>query len=189
MKLIVGLGNPGRKYRFNRHNIGHMVVDSLGDSLNLSVTKLKFQSLWNQGQLDGEKVILVKPLTYMNRSGHAVKLWKDYFNISLSDLIIIHDDMDLASGKLRLRPKGGSGGHNGLKSIRETLQTESFPRLKMGIGRPPEQMDPASYVLGNFTTEELEIMEPALEKAIKGLKIFASEGIEQGMNYLNDQNS
>ncbi|OWZ83664.1 aminoacyl-tRNA hydrolase [Natranaerobius trueperi] len=187
MKLIVGLGNPGKKYQWNRHNIGFMAVDRLGEDRNVSITKLKFQSFWNEIFLNGEKLIAVKPLTYMNRSGHAVKLWQDYFNIKNEDILVIYDDMDLQLGELKLRPTGGTGGHNGLKSIVENLGDKSFSRLRCGIGRPHSGENPASYVMGNFTKEQYKIVESQLNEAARTVELFVEHGINIAMNQVNSK--
>ena len=175
MKLIIGLGNPGKKYQNNRHNIGFMIVDNFGHKNGFKLNKLKFQSMWNDLHLHGQKIVLVKPLTYMNRSGHAVRLWKDYFDIESEDILVIHDDMDLSLGQLRMRPKGGAGGHNGLKSIINNLGDKQFPRLRFGVGRAPEGNNPAVYVLNDFSKEEFKIVKEKISDTEKGLELFCED--------------
>ncbi|WP_041367250.1 aminoacyl-tRNA hydrolase [Natranaerobius thermophilus] len=185
MKLIAGLGNPGKKYQYNKHNIGFMVIDYFAKQHGLSVTKLKHQSMWDELRLEGEKIVLIKPLTYMNRSGHAIKLWKDYFKIENQDLLIIYDDLDLELGDLRMRPKGGTGGHNGLKSIVSTLGGKEFPRIRFGIGRPASQESTSSYVLKDFTKKEFETINNKFPDLSKGIELFCKEGINEAMNFVN----
>ncbi|MDD4006333.1 MAG: aminoacyl-tRNA hydrolase, partial [Bacilli bacterium] len=146
MKLIVGLGNPGKKYEKTRHNLGYRVIDSLADSLGFSIDKVAFNGLYAKETIFGEPVILFKPTTYMNLSGTAVQEIKAYFNIAIDDVLIIYDDMALEPGRIRLRPSGSSGGHNGIQNIIEVLKTEDIKRLRIGIGEP--EFNGMDYVLG-----------------------------------------
>lgn len=186
MKLIVGLGNPGEAYAGTRHNIGFMVVDRLAAALDIAVGSSMFQAQVGQGRIDCEKVILVKPQTYMNLSGEAVGALLRWFKLSPADLLVIYDDLDLATGKLRLRPGGGSGGHKGMQSIIDALQTDNFARLRIGIGRPPEPGEAAiDYVLGRFHGEEAKNLEDVLDLAQEAVICTVSKGINQAMNLYN----
>lgn len=168
MKVIVGLGNPGKKYENTRHNIGFMILDKLAQHYNLSFKEdRKFQGEVAILNLDGEKVCLLKPLTYMNESGRSVKLITDYYNISEDDILVIYDDLDLPTSKLRLREQGSSGGHNGIKSIINVVNIKKFKRIKVGISRPQNSNEVVNYVLGKFTKNELELMENTERKSIE----------------------
>ena len=155
MKLIVGLGNPGKEYENTRHNIGFIFIDDFAEKNKLSIDKEKFNGLYTQATVNGQKVILLKPLSYMNLSGEVVKKYVDYFKIDIDNILIINDDLDMNLGKIRLRPDGSSGGHNGLKNISLHLGTEKFKRLKIGISNNKE-IDTKDYVLGKFNKEEKE---------------------------------
>jgi PTH1 family peptidyl-tRNA hydrolase len=161
MKLIVGLGNPGKQYENTRHNIGFMALDKYASENNLSFKiESRFEGLITQTTYQGEKVILFKPVTYMNLSGRAIYKVVNYYKIDIDDILIIHDDLDLPTGKMRLREKGSSGGHNGLKSIIENLNTTNFKRVKIGISK--NQNDIIDYVLGKFSKTEMELLDQAL---------------------------
>lgn len=185
MKLIVGLGNPGREYLLTRHNIGFMVLDSIAHKYGMKFNKLKYKSFLAGGFITGEEVLLAKPLTYMNLSGEAIKELVDGYGISLNFLLIIHDDLDLPGGTLRLRARGGSGGHKGLNSIIEKLHTKEFNRLRIGIGRPSELEDAADHVLGRFIPEEEPAVKKIIKKAVSAVEVFIVEGIEEAMNRFN----
>ena len=154
MKVIVGLGNPGVRYQRSRHNIGFQVVDRVAKLNHILISTKRFRSLYGTGKIDSEEVVLVKPMTFMNLSGGAVKKSVHFFKAGLEDLIVVHDDMDLLLGRLRFKQKGGDGGHQGVRSIIESMGGKHFLRLKVGIGRPPRGIDPAEYVLYNFDTME-----------------------------------
>ncbi|MBZ4688234.1 MAG: peptidyl-tRNA hydrolase, family [Clostridia bacterium] len=188
MKMIVGLGNPGKKYEATRHNAGFMALDFLGDELGVSIEKQKEKALIAETHYEGQKVILVKPQTYMNLSGEAVEPLRKFFKISSEDIIVIYDDLDLDLGRIRIRPKGGTGGHNGVSSIINSLGTREFNRLRIGIGRPPEGMDPVDYVLGIFSEEESKIITEVLPKVAEAVKEFIiSSDIEKIMNKYNSR--
>ncbi|MBU1660450.1 MAG: aminoacyl-tRNA hydrolase [Chloroflexi bacterium] len=181
--LIVGLGNPGRKYRSNRHNIGFMLVDRLAKRLEVIFTRTQSKALVTDGRYQGHKIILVKPQTYMNNSGQAVCAVVKFFKLPLENLLIAYDDVDLPLGSLRIRPTGGSAGQKGIKSIIQQLGTQNFPRLRLGIGRPPGRMDAAAYVLQDFPeTDELSLL---LDRAADAALTFAAEGIEAAMTRYN----
>ncbi|HBT20686.1 MAG TPA: aminoacyl-tRNA hydrolase [Peptococcaceae bacterium] len=185
MKLVVGLGNPGPRYEKTRHNVGFMAVDMLGESLGVKVERKFGLSFIAEVFFKGEKLILAKPQCYMNRSGAAVSELIEYFKLSPEDLIVIHDDMDLELGRIRIRLKGSYGGHRGIKSIIENLGTQYFCRIKIGIGRPPAGVDPSDYVLSSFSGEEWEIVENAVERAGLAVKSILKEGAEMAMNKFN----
>ncbi len=189
MKTVVGLGNPGPEYARNRHNIGFQAVDLLARRHGIALSRVQHKARlgdgWIQGSRTREKVLLVKPLTYMNNSGEAVGPLARYYDIDPSDMLVIVDDLDLAQGTLRLRPGGGSAGQKGMKSIIRHLGTEDFARLRVGIGRPPGRMAPADYVLQNFSAAEEEIFGPLREIIVDAVETWIFEGIEAAMNQYN----
>ncbi len=164
--LLVGLGNPGREYRDHRHNIGFMVVDKLSIQFGISLTRLQSRALIGTGMMGDKRIILAKPQTYMNLSGQAVAGLVRFYKILPDHLLVIHDDLDLPFGTLRMRPSGGSGGHKGLTSIIEHLGTEAFSRMRLGIGRPLSGMNPADYVLEPFSIEEQKVLPIVLDNAV-----------------------
>jgi peptidyl-tRNA hydrolase, PTH1 family len=183
--LIVGLGNPGRDYAFNRHNVGFMLVSRLATKYKTAFTRRQGKSLVTTLRLDEHQVVLAKPQTYMNLSGEAVQSLLRFYDIPLSQLLVCFDELDLPTGTIRLRPGGGSSGHNGMKSLIERLGTREFPRLRIGIGRPPGRMDPAAYVLLDFKEAEAEIMDVTLDRAVEAAETFVKEGINAAMNKFN----
>lgn len=186
MKLIVGLGNPGQKYVRTRHNIGFMVIDYLSEKLGIKVDKIKFKSLIGEGFVGTEKIVLVKPQTYMNLSGEAVLDLIQWYKAEPCDLLVIYDDMDLPLGKLRLRLKGSAGGHNGMKSIIYLIQSDSFPRLRIGIGRPKnDNVVSINHVLGRFGEEDDLIMTGAVRQAGETVVNLIEAGPERAMNFVN----
>ena len=185
--MIVGLGNPGPAYRHTRHNFGFLAVDELADELSIQVKRLKFKAMIGEGRFNGNKVVLVKPMTFMNESGRAVAPLLRYFKLPLSNLLVIHDDLDLPLGTLRLRPSGGTSGQRGMASIITHLGTQEFPRMRLGIGRPPGQMDPVDYVLKNFLPSENELLAIILRTAVEASQNFINEGLTQTMNKYNGE--
>lgn len=183
--LLVGLGNPGREYRSTRHNVGYMVIDRLCGDLGIKLNRLRSKALIGQGLLEGKKVILAKPQTYMNLSGQAVSSLIRYYKIPLDQLLILHDDIDLPVGTLRLRPSGGSAGQRGLASIITQLGTQDFARLRIGIGRPVGQKEAANYVLDNFSSDDLDLITLVLDRAAEAAKMFVVKGLDQAMNTFN----
>lgn len=183
-KLIVGLGNPGREHAHHRHNVGFLCLDRLADQHRLPPWRQKHQALVTEGAAGGQPVALAKPQTYMNLSGQAVKPLVRHYRASLEDLLVVHDDLDLPLGVLRLRPRGSSGGHKGVQSIIEALGSQDFPRLRIGIGRPVSG-DPIDYVLDDFTLDEQIEIERALERALEAIVTWLSQGIEAAMNAYN----
>lgn len=182
MKIIVGLGNPGIQYRMTRHNIGFHVIDRLAKISHIPFRIRRFKSLYGTGWIDSQKVALAKPVTFMNRSGEAVKKAVDFFYLRMEDLVVVHDDLDLPFGKLRFKQRGGDGGQQGVRSIIESLGGSNFLRLKVGIGRPPPGMDPAEYVLGTFDEAEQSQLDQILSRAAESLKVMLLEGLEKAMN-------
>ncbi|MBP2242586.1 PTH1 family peptidyl-tRNA hydrolase [Cytobacillus eiseniae] len=185
MKLVVGLGNPGKQYEKTRHNIGFEVVDRLAERLNIPLNQAKFQGVYGVGQVNREKVFLLKPLTYMNLSGESIAAIMDYFQIEDEELVVIYDDLDLPVGKIRLRQKGSAGGHNGIKSTIAHLATQEFNRIRVGIDRPPSGMKVPDYVLGRFTKEEQEAMGEVIEKCANACEDWISKPFLQIMNEYN----
>jgi PTH1 family peptidyl-tRNA hydrolase len=183
--LIVGLGNPGPKYHNNRHNVGFMVADALGDRANIPIRRFEFRALIGKGDYAGARLILAKPQTYMNNSGQAVSALVNFYKIPTEKILVIHDDLDLPFGTLRMRPQGGAGGQRGLGSIIAKLNTQNFARLRVGISRPPGRMDPSDYVLHDFDPPEEEMLPEVLETAVEAIKMFIIEDIEKAMNKFN----
>ena len=182
--LIVGLGNPGREYRQNRHNIGFMCIDELAKTHGIQIGKARSRALMGEGQIAQTPVILVKPQTYMNNSGPAVQQLVRYFKIPLTHLLVVYDELDLPLGTLRLRQKGSAGGHNGMRSIIQHVG-DDFPRLRLGIGRPPGQMPAAAYVLQNFNVSEQLTVDILLKEAASAVETFLSHGIQLAMSRHN----
>jgi len=183
-KLIFGLGNPGRKYAHNRHNVGFQCLDRLAQAHGLSFTQRRAKASLALGKIADVRVVLARPLTYMNLSGQAVRPLVSFYKLSLEDILVIHDDLDLPLGTTRLRPEGGSGGHKGMRSIIEALGSQAFPRLRVGIGRPPGN-DAVSYVLSDFTPDEQITLESVYERVVAAVELFLREGIEAAMNAYN----
>lgn len=185
MRCIVGLGNPGIKYAETRHNIGAILIDHLAGIFQISLAAKKWDSLIGKGYIGERQVLLAKPLTYMNRSGLAVAQILNFHKIPPPDLLVVHDDMDIPLGRIKIVRSGGSGGHNGVDSIIETLGTREFPRLKIGIGRPLPQQKPEHYVLEPFSFEERAILKETLKKAARASEAIVRQGIEEAMNLFN----
>jgi peptidyl-tRNA hydrolase, PTH1 family len=183
--LIAGLGNPGSEYRHNRHNIGFMVVDSLADAANIAIRRVEHRALIGKGSIDQRRLLLVKPQTYMNDSGQAVASLLRFYKIPLEHLMVVHDDLDLPFGTLRLRPGGGTGGQRGMESIVSRLGTRDFPRLRFGIGRPPGRMDPKDYVLHDFDPQQAAFLPEMLHTAVAAIRAFLTDGIQRAMNDFN----
>ncbi|NMA01113.1 MAG: aminoacyl-tRNA hydrolase [Clostridia bacterium] len=185
MFLIIGLGNPGQKYKDTRHNVGFKVIDKIAQNLNIEVDKKEHQGLVQSTFWHGEKILLVKPQTYMNLSGQTVGELINYYHDQIDDLLVIHDDLDLPVGQLRFKKDGGTGGHNGLKSIVEHLNSQDFNRLKIGIGHPQGSMDVKNYVLTSFSEEERQSLEETIDRATEAVKTWMLEGIDKAMNEFN----
>lgn len=182
--LIVGLGNAGRKYQRNRHNIGFMIVDRLADLHGISVSRVQNKALVGNGRIAQQSVILAKPQTMMNLSGDAVGPIANYYNIAPANVLVIYDELDLPFGTIRLREKGGAGGHNGMKSIINHLGND-FPRLRLGIGRPPGRMPPAAYVLQDFSKDDAPVVVELIDTAVQAVTTFLTDGIDLAMSRHN----
>jgi len=186
MKIVFGLGNPGKKYEKSKHNIGFIAIDELAQNLGLTFNQTKFKSVYAEGRIGTEKIILVKPQTFMNLSGEAVQPWIDYYNFSAEDIVVIYDDMDLPIGKIRLRTKGGHGGHNGMKSIIKQLGTKEFNRIRVGIGRPIPEQTVISHVLSRFKKETVPEMKEAVQQVSAAIKHWGNDHTFQ--ETMNDYN-
>ena len=183
--LLVGLGNPGREYRDNRHNFGFMLIDRLTVRLNARGLKLQSKAIVTDAVYNEHKLILAKPQTYMNLSGQSAQGLIHFYKLSLSNVLIAHDDLDLPFGTLRMRPGGGPGGQKGLASTIEQLGTQDIPRLRLGIGRPPGRMDPAAYVLQDFSRDEMKELSSILDRAADAVLTFVTDGLDKAMNKFN----
>lgn len=187
MYYIVGLGNPGLKYENTRHNAGFITIDYLARKYDIDVRKIKFKSLIGQGVISGQKIMLVKPQTYMNNSGEALREIFNYFDFDHDKLIVIYDDIDIDFGSIRIRKKGSAGTHNGVKSIIYNLNFVDFPRIKVSVGKKPEYMDLANFVLSGFSKEEAKIIEDEVILAGDAIKMIIEEGIEKSMSIYNSK--
>lgn len=185
MKCIVGLGNPGRKYKQTRHNIGFIIIEELLYRNNWKLNKNKFNGNYALEQSNGEKVLLLQPQTFMNLSGEAIKPLADYYNIPVEDILVIYDDLDLPAGKIRLREKGGHGGHNGVRSTISELGTKDFKRLRFGIGRPTTPIPVVDYVLGKFPKSEQEAITDGIEKSADACEKWIEMSFANVMNEFN----
>jgi peptidyl-tRNA hydrolase, PTH1 family len=184
MKIVVGLGNPGSEYSATRHNVGFMTVDALAESWKVGNWRTKFDALIAEHRAD-EPILLVKPQTYMNHSGYAVNAILSWYKLTMDDLIVVYDDLDLPLGKLRLRAQGGSGGHRGIESILVHLGQDAFNRVRIGIGRPPDYMEAANYVLGRFTAEEIPLVVPVIKRAAEAVEAIIEHGATKAGSLFN----
>lgn len=186
MYIIVGLGNPGKQYAHTRHNVGFDTIDVLADKYRIDVDSKKFKALYGKGVIEGQKVILAKPQTYMNLSGESVRELIDFFKIDeTSELIVIYDDISLEPGQLRIRTKGSAGGHNGIKNIISHLGGQEFLRVKVGVGEKPKGYDLADYVLGHFSKEERTLVEDSMKRGAEAVVKLMTEGTDAAMNEYN----
>ncbi|MFJ7748056.1 aminoacyl-tRNA hydrolase [Peribacillus sp. NPDC097295] len=185
MKIIVGLGNPGKQYEKTRHNVGFEVIDELAKRWSISLDQAKHKGIYGVGMVRGEKVLLLKPLTYMNLSGESIAAVMNFFKVEVADVILIYDDLDLPPGKIRLRQKGSAGGHNGIKSTIAHLGTQDFNRIRIGIGRPIGRMPVPDYVLGRFSKEEWEHVGATIEKSAAACESWLEKPFIQVMNEYN----
>lgn len=186
MYIIVGLGNPEKKYENTRHNVGFIVIDKIAEKYGISVLERKFKACIGKGIINGQKVVLVKPLTYMNLSGESVREVVDYFKVdSDTEVLVIYDDTSMEVGKLRIRKKGSAGGHNGIKSIISHLGSDVFVRAKVGIGEKPPKFDLADYVLGQLTKEDHEHIDEAADKICQAVELLVYGQVDEAMNKFN----
>ena len=185
MKVIVGLGNPGKKYENTRHNIGFAAIDYIAEKEGININTGKHKALVGSGYIDGVKVLLVKPQTFMNLSGESLRPIMDFYKLEPEDFLVIFDDIDLDVGRIRVRRKGSAGGHNGMKSIISHLGSMEFPRIKIGVGAKPAGYDLADYVLGHFTRADQEILEERFEDVYDAAKLIVGDDITEAMNRHN----
>lgn len=186
MYAIVGLGNPTKEYENTRHNVGFMCIDTLAEAHDIRIIEHKHKALVGKGYIDGQKVILVKPLTYMNNSGESVREVMDFYKLDPeSELLIIYDDIDLDVGKLRIRPKGSAGGHNGIKSIIQHAGTQNFSRIRVGVGAKPEGGDLVNHVLGHFAGDDKKAIEEARKTVAEAARVIITDGVDKAMNKFN----
>lgn len=185
MKLIVGLGNPGREYVNTRHNAGFYVVEKLAYELGEDISERKYKGVFARVRIGNEKAIILEPLTYMNNSGESVRAFMDYFKIDASDVIVIYDDINLEPGNLRIRLRGSAGGHNGIKSLIAHMGTSDFPRIKVGVGEKPVKIDLADHVLGHFNDEDKKLLDEAASDAIEAIKLMVAGEYDMAMNRYN----
>jgi PTH1 family peptidyl-tRNA hydrolase len=183
--LIAGLGNPGPQYRQTRHNVGFMVVDRLAARLGVTFSRLESKALVTKADYQGKRLVLVKPHTFMNLSGGPISSLARYYKVPQENLLVTYDEVDLPLGTLRLRPGGGSAGHKGMGSIIERLGTQEFPRMRVGISRPPGRMDAAAYVLQDFSASEKDRLNVALDAAVDAILVFVTGGLNAAMNLFN----
>jgi peptidyl-tRNA hydrolase, PTH1 family len=185
VKLVVGLGNPGRKHERTRHNLGFLIIDQIARQNRVTIKKKLCEALVGEWSNDGERVLLAKPQTYMNRSGESVQCLLDHFRSAPEDLIVIYDDLDLAFGRIRIRPTGGAGGHRGVVSILETLSGAQFYRVRVGIGRPPDGVDPVDFVLEHFSLQEIDQLDEVVSRASDAVVSLLREGGQRAMEQYN----
>lgn len=185
MYLIVGLGNPENEYAHTRHNMGFDTINQIAKNNNIQITKNKFKGLCESTIIQNQKVILLKPQTYMNLSGESVKEVVEFYNLKPEEIIVIYDDIDIEKGHIKIRKKGGAGSHNGMKSVVEELQSTDFARIRVGIGQPEFKSDMINYVIGKVSQEEQEILQQGVEKAAKAVEEILKNGIDIAMNKFN----
>jgi len=185
MYLIVGLGNPEKEYSGTRHNMGFCAINELARKNNIDLNKEKFEALHGSGMLYGQKVVIIKPQTYMNLSGQAVKKFMDFYKIDINKLIVVYDDMDINPGEIRIRKQGTAGGHNGIKSIIHELSSTQFPRIRIGIGRPKYEDNYINYVINKISKKELEELQPGIDKAADAIEVILKSNIDTAMNKFN----
>ena len=185
MYLIIGLGNPEEEYSKTRHNMGFNTINKLAKKYNIEINKNKFQGLYETAIIEGQKIVLIKPQTYMNLSGNCIKEFVNFYKIKNENILVIYDDMDIEPGTIKIRKKGSSGGHNGMKSIIQQLGTEEVPRIRVGIGRPEHSGDEVNYVIGAIPEEEIPKLEEGTEKAKEAIIEILKNGIDSAMNKFN----
>ena len=185
MYLIVGLGNPEADYARTRHNMGVDVINEIAEKYKIAISREKFNGLYGTGEIEGEKVILLKPQTFMNLSGDSVVEFVNFYKIDINNVIVVYDDIDTLPGKIRIRKKGGPGTHNGMKSVVFRLNSEDFPRVRVGIGMPEYKNDLINYVIGNIPDEEYETLRTGIKKASEAVVSIIKDGIDNAMNKYN----
>ncbi|NMB09319.1 MAG: aminoacyl-tRNA hydrolase [Tissierellia bacterium] len=188
MYLIVGLGNPGRNYVDTRHNVGFMTIDRIANKHNIEVIKSKHNALIGEGSINGERVILMKPMTFMNESGRAIIDCVRFLKIPIDNIIVICDDIDIPFGTVRVKKKGSAGTHNGLKSIINHTKDQNFPRIKISVGKKPAYMDLANFVLSRFSNDEKKVLDLQIDDAVEATELIIKSGVDEAMNKLNGVN-
>lgn len=183
--IVIGLGNPGTRYENTRHNVGFDTIDKLSKKHNIAVSKVKHKAVIGDGIIEGCRVILAKPQTFMNLSGESVREIIEWYKVPIKNIIIIYDDIDLPIGKLRVRPKGSSGTHNGMRSVIYQIQSDEFPRIRIGIDKPPQGWDLANFVLSKFSSEERKNVEEAIDNAVSAVETIIKLGVDSAMNRFN----
>jgi len=187
IRLVVGLGNPGNTYKNTRHNVGFMVVDQISEVFSIALVKQKFGTIFARGSIDGVEVILAKPMAFMNRSGPQVQKVAGYYRILSEDMLVVHDDIDLAFGRIKIKEKGGDGGHKGVRSIIDAFGGGNFVRLRIGVGRPEAGISAADYVLGKFTIIEKNLLHRIITEARDAVVTILCKGAKEGMNRFNNK--
>jgi len=187
VSLVVGLGNPGNAYKRTRHNVGFMVVDQIAEDFSIALVKQKFDTVFGRGAVDGVEVVPAKPMAFMNRSGPQVQKIARYYRILSEDMLVVHDDIDLAFGRIKIKEKGGDGGHKGVRSIIDAFGGGDFVRLRMGVGRPEAGISAADYVLGKFTLQEKKVLHRIITEARDAVGTILCKGAKEGMNRFNDK--
>jgi peptidyl-tRNA hydrolase, PTH1 family len=187
LHIIAGLGNPGRGYQKTRHNVGFMVINRIAKEAGIKIRGFKYKARTGKGKIDGHKVFLIKPRTYMNLSGKSVESCLNGLSAYPSDLIVIHDDLDLPIGRIKIKNSGGTGGHKGIRSIIDHLGTDQFTRVRIGIGKPPHHQDTADYVLENFSPAEKNIIQGSIVNGAEAVQIIISDGTDKAMNKFNQK--
>jgi PTH1 family peptidyl-tRNA hydrolase len=187
LHVVAGLGNPGDKYRETRHNVGFFVVDALASEYAISLDRQKFNAFYGRGSVKGAEVILIKPQSYMNRSGYPIQRLVEYFGISHRNMLVIHDDIDLVYGRIKIKMKGGHGGHNGVRSIIDTLGDGNFTRLRVGIGRSEDESNVTGHVLGRFRPDEIKTLEQIVARSRDAVVAILCEGTREAMNRFNER--
>ncbi|PYI50220.1 aminoacyl-tRNA hydrolase [Paenibacillus flagellatus] len=185
MKWIVGLGNPGAAYRNNRHNVGFMVLDRAAERWGITIGQNKFKAQIGEGHVKGQKVYLIKPMTYMNLSGESMRAFMDFYKVPLEDCVVVYDDLDTPFGQIRLRYQGSAGGHNGIKSIIQHMGTQTFDRIRVGVSRPAPGFNIADYVLADFTKEEAKTLPDIVEKSVDALEFALEHDFNKTMAKFN----
>jgi PTH1 family peptidyl-tRNA hydrolase len=186
--LIAGLGNPGTRYRNTRHNIGFQVINLWGKSLGVRLNGRRFQSRNTQTKFQDKEIILLRPLTFMNQSGRSIRACLDFYSLQTENILVVHDDIDIPVGRIKVVRNGGAGGHKGILSLIHYLGTSEFPRVKIGVGRPRHLESIEDYVLSPFYRDEEEIIERVIRLAVRACELFVSEGVESAMNHINYEN-
>jgi len=187
VRLVVGLGNPGNTYQRTRHNVGFMVVDQIAEAFSIALVKQKFDTVFGRGSVDDVEVVLAKPMAFMNRSGPQVQKIARYFRILSEDMLVVHDDIDLAFGRIKIKEKGGDGGHKGVRSIIDAFGGGDFVRLRIGVGRPEAGISAADYVLGKFSLKEKKVLHRIITEARDAVVTILCKGAKEGMDRFNDK--